>query len=315
MISRWGYFFYVFVSEHYEPQLSTSSAAAGGGGEGGGMYLNAYEVSFPLEDNAERPPTYHLNHGQQMMDGASVHDVQLSRFSTVLFDSQRCSFLSSCRAWSAGASSPSVQPLHPGLQPAGSPVRLPGEELLAAEAHWRAGGGAKLPALSAEPLHRQHESRRLVLLCSWILLHYELLPWYKIHLQRHCEDKNSDVLRIDGGNVMFFTPSPPWFWPNFLIYTGSCEFLVLLLKFDPMRWSVCLQPLSGVVTLSVLWRSSPTARQALPPPWPPGLEWPWNACRTQDLEPAATSPFLVRKNPHGWTCSHLRRASPALFLL
>uniref|UniRef100_A0A3Q0R3X6 Coiled-coil domain containing 106b n=1 Tax=Amphilophus citrinellus TaxID=61819 RepID=A0A3Q0R3X6_AMPCI len=47
------------VSEHYVPQsslaaaASSSSAPAGGGG---GLYLNAYEVSFPLEEGIERPP-------------------------------------------------------------------------------------------------------------------------------------------------------------------------------------------------------------------------------------------------------------------
>lgn len=51
---------------------SSSSAAGGGGGGGGGLYLNAYEVSFPLEENIERPPPYHLNQGQQMMDGMSL---------------------------------------------------------------------------------------------------------------------------------------------------------------------------------------------------------------------------------------------------
>lgn len=33
------------------------------------MYLDAYEVSFPLEEGIERPTAYHLNQGQQMMDG------------------------------------------------------------------------------------------------------------------------------------------------------------------------------------------------------------------------------------------------------
>lgn len=51
---------------------ASSSSAAGGGGGGGGLYLNAYEVSFPLEENIERPPPYHLNQGQQMMDGMSL---------------------------------------------------------------------------------------------------------------------------------------------------------------------------------------------------------------------------------------------------
>lgn len=57
------------------------------------MYLNAYEVSFPLEENAEQPPAFQLNHGQQMMDGASVDDVQLSWFSGFPFDSLRLSVL------------------------------------------------------------------------------------------------------------------------------------------------------------------------------------------------------------------------------
>lgn len=52
------------------PQSSSSSAAGGGGGGGaGGLYLDAYEVSFPLEESMERPPAYHLNQDQQMMDG------------------------------------------------------------------------------------------------------------------------------------------------------------------------------------------------------------------------------------------------------
>lgn len=49
---------------------SSSSVAAGGGGGAGGLYdLDAYEVSFPLEESIERPPAYHMNQGQQMMDG------------------------------------------------------------------------------------------------------------------------------------------------------------------------------------------------------------------------------------------------------
>lgn len=47
-------------------RTSTPVAAAGGGG---GFYLDAYEVSFPLEESIERPPAYHLNQSQQMMDG------------------------------------------------------------------------------------------------------------------------------------------------------------------------------------------------------------------------------------------------------
>uniref|UniRef100_A0A8D3CE00 Coiled-coil domain containing 106b n=1 Tax=Scophthalmus maximus TaxID=52904 RepID=A0A8D3CE00_SCOMX len=48
---------------------SSSASSSGGGGGGGGLYLDAYEVSFPLEESIERPAAYHLGHGQQMMDG------------------------------------------------------------------------------------------------------------------------------------------------------------------------------------------------------------------------------------------------------
>ncbi len=71
-----------------------------------------------------------------------------------------CHLLSSCRGCGPWASSLSVQPVHPGLEPASSPVRHSGEERLAAEAHRGAGGGAQLPALSAWPFNRQHEESR-----------------------------------------------------------------------------------------------------------------------------------------------------------
>ncbi|XP_041867643.1 coiled-coil domain-containing protein 106-like [Melanotaenia boesemani] len=65
--------------EHYMPQSSSSSsssAAAGGdgGGGGGGLYLDTYEVSFPLEESVERPPAYHMHHGQQMMEEPVVQE-------------------------------------------------------------------------------------------------------------------------------------------------------------------------------------------------------------------------------------------------
>lgn len=59
-------FIFVLWSEYCVPQSSSSSSAGGGGA---GLYLDAYEVSFPLEENVERPPAYHLNQGQQMIDG------------------------------------------------------------------------------------------------------------------------------------------------------------------------------------------------------------------------------------------------------
>ncbi|XP_029299295.1 coiled-coil domain-containing protein 106b [Cottoperca gobio] len=60
--------------EHHMPQQSSS-------GGGGGLYLGAYEVSFPLEESIERPPAYHLNQGQQMMDEPGVQEHPYSQYS------------------------------------------------------------------------------------------------------------------------------------------------------------------------------------------------------------------------------------------
>ncbi|GAA6230406.1 coiled-coil domain-containing protein 106-like [Lates japonicus] len=65
--------------EHYMSQ--SSSAAAGGGGGGGSLYLDAYEVSFPLEESIERPPAYHMSQGQQMMDEPVVQEPPHSQYS------------------------------------------------------------------------------------------------------------------------------------------------------------------------------------------------------------------------------------------
>lgn len=54
------------LEEHYAAQACSSSAVQAAGGR---LYLDAYEVSFPLEESTDRPPGYHLNQGQQMMDG------------------------------------------------------------------------------------------------------------------------------------------------------------------------------------------------------------------------------------------------------
>lgn len=64
------------------------------------------------------------------------------------------------RACGAGAPPLPVQPVHPGVQPASSPLRRSGEERLAAETYRGAGGGAQLPALSAGPFYREHEELR-----------------------------------------------------------------------------------------------------------------------------------------------------------
>ncbi|KAF6719018.1 Coiled-coil domain-containing protein 106 [Oryzias melastigma] len=48
------------------------------------MYLNAYEVSFPLEENTEHPPAFQLNHGQQMMDDSGVQEPLHSQYSTFI---------------------------------------------------------------------------------------------------------------------------------------------------------------------------------------------------------------------------------------
>ncbi|XP_026203810.1 coiled-coil domain-containing protein 106b [Anabas testudineus] len=67
--------------EHYMHQSSSTPAAAAAAGGGGGLYLDAYEVSFPLEDSIERPPAYHLNQNQQMMDEPVVQEPPPSQYS------------------------------------------------------------------------------------------------------------------------------------------------------------------------------------------------------------------------------------------
>lgn len=62
------------ISERYTSQASSSSSEMGGSGQTGGLYLNAYEVSFPLEESVERPAAYHLNQGQQMIEGKSHYE-------------------------------------------------------------------------------------------------------------------------------------------------------------------------------------------------------------------------------------------------
>ncbi|XP_042362830.1 coiled-coil domain-containing protein 106-like [Plectropomus leopardus] len=60
--------------EHYMPQPSSSSG-------GGSLYLDAFEVSFPLEENIQRPAAYHLNQGQQVMEEPVVHEPPHSHYS------------------------------------------------------------------------------------------------------------------------------------------------------------------------------------------------------------------------------------------
>uniref|UniRef100_A0A3Q2NPK9 Coiled-coil domain containing 106b n=1 Tax=Fundulus heteroclitus TaxID=8078 RepID=A0A3Q2NPK9_FUNHE len=57
-----------------------NTPATGGSGGAGGLYLNAYEVSFPLEESVERPPAYHLNHGQQMVEEPVVQESLHSQY-------------------------------------------------------------------------------------------------------------------------------------------------------------------------------------------------------------------------------------------
>eukprot|EP00066_Takifugu_rubripes_P005234 XP_003969145.1 PREDICTED: coiled-coil domain-containing protein 106-like [Takifugu rubripes] len=63
--------------EHYAAQASSSSTVPAGGGR---LYLDAYEVSFPLEESMDRPPSY-LNQGQQMMDEPVVQEPPHSQYS------------------------------------------------------------------------------------------------------------------------------------------------------------------------------------------------------------------------------------------
>ncbi|XP_034016248.1 coiled-coil domain-containing protein 106-like [Thalassophryne amazonica] len=64
-----------------EHHMQNSPAAGGGGGGGRGLYMDAYDASFPVEENVERPPSCHLDHGQQMMDDVAVQELPHSQYS------------------------------------------------------------------------------------------------------------------------------------------------------------------------------------------------------------------------------------------
>ncbi|XP_029023434.1 uncharacterized protein LOC114866019 [Betta splendens] len=61
-------------AEHYMHEPSSAAPPAVAAAGGGGLYLDSYEVSFPLEESVERPAAYHMSHGQQMMDEAVVQE-------------------------------------------------------------------------------------------------------------------------------------------------------------------------------------------------------------------------------------------------
>lgn len=62
--------------EHYMAQSAASGGAPAGGG---GLYLDSYEVSFPVEESIERPPAYHL--GPRMVDEGMVQEPPPSHYS------------------------------------------------------------------------------------------------------------------------------------------------------------------------------------------------------------------------------------------
>ena len=67
-------FVYLGVSGHYNvprrPVGVVGGVGALGGGGGGGLYLDAYEVSFPNhEESLDRTPAFHVNQSQHMMEG------------------------------------------------------------------------------------------------------------------------------------------------------------------------------------------------------------------------------------------------------
>ncbi|KAF7653310.1 hypothetical protein LDENG_00084950 [Lucifuga dentata] len=61
-----------------KPPEQYMSQSSGGGG---GLYLDAYEVSFPLEESMERPPAYHLSHGGHVMDESMLQEPPHPQFS------------------------------------------------------------------------------------------------------------------------------------------------------------------------------------------------------------------------------------------
>ncbi|XP_055012872.1 coiled-coil domain-containing protein 106-like [Boleophthalmus pectinirostris] len=69
---------YVVSGASEEPPVREGG---GGGSGGGGLYLDAYEVSFPLDESVERPHAYHVNHGPRMVDEGVVQEPPPSPYS------------------------------------------------------------------------------------------------------------------------------------------------------------------------------------------------------------------------------------------
>ncbi|KAK7899309.1 hypothetical protein WMY93_020162 [Mugilogobius chulae] len=70
-------------SDHYVVSGPSEEASARGGSSagGGGLYLDAYEVSFPLDESVERPQAYHASHGPRMVDEGVVQEPPPSPYS------------------------------------------------------------------------------------------------------------------------------------------------------------------------------------------------------------------------------------------
>lgn len=58
-------------SEHCVGHVGHSAEASA---QGGGLYLDSYEVSFPLGESVERPTAYHANHGPRLVDETLVQE-------------------------------------------------------------------------------------------------------------------------------------------------------------------------------------------------------------------------------------------------
>lgn len=96
-----------------------------------------------------------------------------------------------------------------------------------------------------------------------------------------------------------------WLLSNLVFFWTSQKYCQ-----NPTQWQ------SGVETPSVLWRSSLPAHLLLPPPWPPGLAWPSNACRYQDPGAGEPPPSLVppkkTKKTFHFSCNYYMWLWPVL---
>lgn len=263
------------MSEHYMPQSSSSSSAAGDGRGGGGLYVDAYEVSFPIEDNTERPPAYLLNHGQQMVEGGLL-------------------WISYWEGWfSCWLHVERFEPVNQ------SDLMVSETESLSCDVEMKTcleWFPACLYFLCFSSTSQNKRCRSLLILSTAPSSWFPTCGLTCMFLWRRtpgCRSASRNWRRRGTSCAASWTASLSA-WGIQTVKKQNKSETWGCLDF-PIVFSFWIQWVSFAETRSVVWRSSLPALRPLLPPWPPGPGWPSNASRSQDLGPAVTWRSQVRK--------------------